>query len=126
MGAWHPFTGSGVASYARATNTRTVVLLLVAAAVVGAVFVWSLSMAWFPVVDRGIEALPPRAAIRSSRLLWPDLQTRRLAENPAMDWVVRPGTPSSNEVLGQSSDLRIELRASVLRVQGILGHVEFP
>ena len=126
MGAWHPFTGRGVAAFASASNTRTLLLLLLAAASVGGVFVWSLSNAWFPVIDRGIQALPPEAAIRSAKLLWGDARARRLAENATLDWVVRPKPPGPNDLLGQSSDLRIELRGQSLRFQGALGHLEFP
>ena len=126
MGAWQPFTGRGVAAFASASSTRTLLLLLASASAVGAVFVWSLSHAWFPVIDHGILSLPPDAAIRSSRLLWPDSTARRLAENPTLDWVVRPSPPSPDNLLGQSSDLRVELRPQSIRFHGALGHLEFP
>lgn len=126
MGAWHPFTGRGIAAFANASGARISVVLAVAASLVGAVVTWALSVAWFPVVERGIQSLPPSAGIRSSRLLWPDPQTRRLAEGPALDWVIRPVAPTGPDPLGQTSDLRVEFRSRSLRLQGSLGHLEFP
>lgn len=128
MGAWQPFTGGGIAAFANASTTRTILVQGIAAGLVGAVFVGGLSTAWFPVIERGIQALPSQAAIRSGTLHWPDWHARRLAENPALEWVVRPAPTraQAHDPLGQSSDLRIELRRSAFRVQGPLGHVEQP
>lgn len=126
MGAWQPFTGGGIAAFANASTARTILVQAITAGLVGAVFVGSLSTAWFPVIERGIQALPSQAAIRAGVLLWPDTQHRRLAENPALEWIVRPTPNPAPDPLGQSSDLRIELRRRAFRVQGPLGHVEQP
>ncbi|MEI6340318.1 MAG: hypothetical protein WCR07_00045 [Verrucomicrobiota bacterium] len=126
MGAWQPFTGGGIAAFARASTARTLVVQVLAACTVGAVVVWSVSTAWFPVIERGIHNLPTEAFIRRGTLTWPDARARRLAENPSLEWIVRPTALPIPDSLGQSSDLRVELRRGVLRVQGPLGHMEQP
>lgn len=126
MGAWQPFTGGGIAAFAHASTTRTLVVQATAAALVGAVFVGSITTAWFPVLERGMQSLPAQASIRASTLNWPDARARRLAENAALEWVVRPTSGPAPNALGQSSDIRLELQRHGFRIQGPLGHWDQP
>jgi len=126
VGAWQPFTGGGIASFASASASRILLFQIFAAAAIGGLFVWALRTAWVPVIEQGLTRLPESALLQSGQLAWPGTQPIRISENEHLDWIVTPAAASPLEPLGQSADLQIELRPRSLRIRGTLGHVEIP
>ena len=62
--AWQPFTPRGVAAFAHSSATRLLAVQLVVAALVALSVTWFLSVAWIPVIEEGIRALPETGEIR--------------------------------------------------------------
>jgi hypothetical protein len=61
---------------------------LIVAALVALSVIWFLSVAWFPVVDEGIRALPATGEVRRATLNWSGPARLRLAENARLAFVV--------------------------------------
>ncbi len=123
-GAWQPLTGGGIAKFSTASGVRTFVLQTLFSSLITLVLVWSLRQAWFPAVRAALPKLPNAGAeIREGKLVWPDTEAALLAERPQFSVSVNPtGTGDA----GRAGDLRVEFRPTVLRLEGLLGHQEFP
>lgn len=126
VGAWQPFTGDGLAAFGETSITRLVTFQIAAAVGIGVLIVGALGWTWAPVVERALPNLPESAPLQAGRLLWPESEARRLAENPWLAIVVRPGTKSTPDDPGQAADLQLELRPTGVRFEGIFGHVDRP
>lgn len=124
VGAWQPFTGSGLAAFADAPLGRVLAFQLVVAAGIGLLTVASLRLAWFPVLELAFPNLPESAPLLAGRLQWPDLAPRRLAENAWLGLVVEPTGVPGPDGLGQTADIQLQLRPVSIRVQGVFGHLE--
>ena len=78
--AWEPLTPRGVASFARASLGRLLVVQLVFGLLAAAAVVWFLSDGWFPTVREAIRQLPSDGSIHGGRLDWRGDSPRLLAE----------------------------------------------
>lgn len=86
--AWQPFTPRGVAAFGKASATRLLMVQLIVGGLVALSVIWFLSVAWFPVVDEGIRALPASGEVRRATLAWSGPPRVRLAENSRLAFVV--------------------------------------
>ena len=86
--AWQPFTPRGVAAFADATSLRLFLVQLLAAALVIISLLWSLRIAWIPVITEGIRHLPETGVIRRGELTFEAESPRRLAESARLGLVV--------------------------------------
>lgn len=68
--AWQPLTVSGVAAFAGGTLSRLLLAQLVVALLAGSAVIWFVHQAWFPVIDKAIDCLPPQGELRSGQLNW--------------------------------------------------------
>lgn len=124
LGAWQPFTGAGLGAFARTNGTRLLLFHLATAGLTAAAVIWSLQIAWVPVVREAVERLPDSGAeIRNGRLVWSGDPERLLSERPKLAIAVDAGEGPG---LGQSADLQIELHPASLHLRGILGHLRMP
>ena len=124
LGAWQPFTGPGLAAFARTNGTRLLLFHVAASLVTSAAVIWSLQLAWVPVIREAVERLPDSGAeIRNGRLLWSADPEQLLAERPKLAIAIDAGDGPG---LGQSADLQVELHPDSVHLRGILGHVTLP
>ncbi len=124
LGAWQPFTGAGLGAFARTNGTRLLLFHFAASILTAVAVMWSLQLAWVPVVREAIERLPDsEAEIRRGRLTWPGDPERLLAERPELALAVDAGEGPG---LGQSADLQVELHPDSTHLRGILGHLKVP
>jgi len=86
--AWQPFTPRGVAEFAKATPLRLFLVQLLVAALVVVSLLWSLRIAWIPVITEGIRQLPETGVVRRGELIFEGKSPQRLAENPRLALVV--------------------------------------
>lgn len=126
IGAWHPFTGHGVAAFAFTGFFRLFSFQMTAALGIAGVVVWALHQTWFPVIHRALPQLPEAAAISSGSLSWPGYQPQRLAQNPWLDIVVSPNPNLLSPALGQTADLQLEFLPTRFRIDGVLGQFSRP
>ena len=123
-GAWHPFTGGGIAAFADATARRVLLFMVVFAAATAGSFAWVLWTGWWPVFDQAAAAFPGDPAVLSAgRLAWPDAVPRILADSPQFGIAHRP---EDAEPAGRTADLQLELTRTHLRLAGIAGFVDLP
>lgn len=123
-GAWHPFTGAGIARFADASVWRTFTFLGIFAAATGLLTGWSLRITWCPVLERAAEAFPENgAALTNGTFVWPESQPRILADAPHLGVAARP---DATEAPGRIADLQLELTPKTLRLAGVAGFVEVP
>jgi hypothetical protein len=86
--AWQPFTPRGVAAFSHATSLRLTLVQLVVAALVVISLLWSVRVAWIPVITAAIQSLPDAGVIRRGELTFEGESPRRLAENSNLGLVV--------------------------------------
>jgi hypothetical protein len=123
LGAWQPFTGGGIAAFARDSVGRFLFFQGLMAVAFAAAMVWSVQIAWVPVVDVALTRLPEKAGIRHGRLEWPDQEAVTLADSPQLGFSVRP---QGEGEINRTADLQVELNPNGLRLGGILGYHEWP
>lgn len=124
VGAWQPFTGSGVASFARATLSRLLFFQVGFAVLGGLAAVLAVRLAWIPTVEDALLHLPDQAAqVRSGRLQWPGTNSVLLGERPQLAIGVMP---VGGATLGQGSDLQFDFRPDRFRLRGLLGFLDLP
>jgi hypothetical protein len=85
---WQPVTLRGVASFARASWSRLLVVQFVVALLAAAAVLWFLHHAWFTVIRQGINQMPAAGEIRNGLLHWGGESPRRLAENRFLALVI--------------------------------------
>ena len=116
--AWQPFTPRGVAAFAHATLTRTVLIQLAVAALVAFALLWFLRVAWSPVVTEAIQHLPEAGLIQRGELIFAGEPVERLAENKRLALVVDlAGTREA----GHIADLEILFEKKRVVLRGPLG-----
>jgi len=114
-------TGSGLAAFAQTGVGRLLLFQASFALAAALTLVWCLRVAWIPVIEKALAALPSSGAeIRTRRLLWPDSEAVLLASSPHLALAV---DPTSSSQLGQNGDVQVELRGIDLRFRGLLGQV---
>lgn len=121
IGAWQPFTGGGVAEFARTSLGRLVLVQVIFALGVAAAVLLSLQLAWVPAIKDALANLPSEGAeIRAGHLVWPEGKARLLSERRQLSIGIDPGETAT---LGQNSDVQIELRSTDWRFRGLMGYV---
>lgn len=116
-----PITFTGVAGFAVAPLSRLVVVELIVAVAAAICVMWFAASVWMPVITMAVSRLPDESLIRSGKLEWPPGAPGALAESPFLSL---HAAPQSGGEAGQEADLRLEFRATALRLQSILGYVD--
>ncbi len=116
--AWQPFTPRGVAAFADATSLRLTLVQLVVAALVIISLLWSVRIAWLPVITQSIQRLPEAGAIRRGELAFEGESPQRLAENARLGIVV--DMAGSGEA-GRVAEVEATFEKSRVVVRGPLG-----
>ena len=86
--AWEPVTPRGVASFARASYERLLVVQCLIALVIALLAVWVLGHGFFPTVSDAIQQLPGTGQIINGELKIPDSSPRLLAEGRYLALVI--------------------------------------
>jgi hypothetical protein len=86
--AWEPVTPRGVASFARASYERLLVVQCLIALVVALLAVWVLGQGFFPTVSDAIRQLPDTGQVIQGELQIPDASPRLLAEGRFLGFVI--------------------------------------
>jgi hypothetical protein len=84
--AWEPFTPRGVASFARASLGRLLVVESLFALLVAALVVWLLAGGFFPTVTGALRALPDSGGIDHGTLTLPNTTPHILAEGHFLEF----------------------------------------
>ena len=116
--AWQPFTPRGVAAFAHATLTRTVLVQLAVALLVAFSLLWFLRVAWSPVITEAIQHLPEAGLIQRGELIFTGESLERLAENKRLALVV---DLASTRQAGHIADLEILFEKNRVVLRGPLG-----
>jgi hypothetical protein len=121
--AWQPFTPRGVAAFANATSLRLLLVQILVAALVIISLLWSLRIAWIPVITEGIRHLPESGVIRRGELRFEAESPQRLAESPRLGLVVDViGTGEA----GRVAEVEATFEKSRVVVRGPLGNWSRP
>jgi len=119
--AWQPLTFGGVASYGHDWVGRLLFACLIVAVLTASVVLWTVSRAWFPVVEQAIGNLPAGAEIRSGKLTAPT--PVRLAENLFLSISLDP----IGEVTSPSlADIQIVFKSDHIRFRSLFGVFKVP
>jgi hypothetical protein len=121
--AWQPFTPRGVAAFADATPLRLLLVQLLVAALVIISLLWSLRIAWIPVITDGIRHLPETGVIRRGELTFEAESPQRLAENARLGLVV--DVAETGEA-GKIAEVEATFQKSRVVVRGPLGQWSRP
>src|SRR6266496_3834705 len=120
---WQPITFGGVASFARASFSRLLIVqFLVALLVAGSVSCF-LAVAWFPVAGKAITRLPEKGTIRRGQLDWTGPSPSALAEATFLSIAV---DVSNSQPTGQSADVQLELRRDGIKIRSLFGSLAIP
>jgi hypothetical protein len=118
--SWQPITFGGVASFARSSFGRLLVVQSILALVVaGSVSVF-LATAWFPVVEKAIARLPEKGIIRRGQLDWTGPSPCALAEATFLSITV---DVANSQTAGQSADVQMELHRDGLSIRSLFGYL---
>jgi len=120
---WQPITFGGVASFARASFGRLLIVQFTVALLVAGSASCFLAVAWFPVVGKAIARLPETATIRRGQLDWTGPSPCSLAEATFLSIVV---DVENSEPTGHSADVQWELHRKTFRISSLLGHLTIP
>ncbi|MDB6112041.1 MAG: hypothetical protein JWR69_3791 [Pedosphaera sp.] len=123
--AWEPLTPRGVAAFAGASLRRLLLVQFIIAVLAAAVVVWTLQVAWFPVVREAIRQLPVKGEIAAQQLVWTDATPVQLAGNHFLGLAV---DLNHGGELGREAQLQVEFGRKNVRVFSLLGYqiVEYP
>ena len=86
--AWEPVTPRGVASFARASYERLLVVQSILALLTALIVVWMLANEFFPTVDAAISRLPDTGQIIHGELDIRDTSPQLLAEGPFLAFII--------------------------------------
>jgi hypothetical protein len=86
--AWEPITPRGVASFARASYERLLVVQSILAFITALIVVWVLANGFFPTVGTAVSQLPDTGRIIRGELAVPDASPQLLAEGHFLAFVV--------------------------------------
>ncbi|MSU31407.1 MAG: hypothetical protein EXS25_01865 [Pedosphaera sp.] len=124
LGAWFPFTGSGVARFANAPIWRTLCVLALFASFTASSLVQALQTVAWPVLLRAAKSFPESSvSLSAGQLNWGSDTSQLLADSPQFG-IAFLGTNAPP--IGRTADLQIELTPNDLRFAGIAGSVRFP
>jgi hypothetical protein len=117
--AWQPFTPRGVAAFAQASALRLFLVQLVVATSLVIALLWSLRVAWVPVISEAIQHLPETGIIRGGELTLGGETPQRLAENPRLGVAV--DLNASGEA-GRVAEVEVTFERRQVVVRGPLGN----
>jgi hypothetical protein len=86
--AWETFTPRGVASFARVSYERLLLVQSIFALVTALIVVWMLANDFFPTVDAAISRLPETGQIINGELEVPDASPQLLAEGHYLAFII--------------------------------------
>jgi len=118
--SWQPITFGGVASFARASVGRLLIVQFIVALLVAGSAICFLAAAWFPVAQKAIARLPEKGGIRRGQLDWtgPSPCSLAAATFLSIDVDVENSQPA-----GQSADVQLELRRGGFNIRSMLGNL---
>ncbi len=119
--AWEPFTPAGVIAFGAASFGRLWFVQTLVAFGAAAALLWFLTTAWFPVVEQGIQQLPPAGTISRGLLEWSGMPELTLAENRFLSLTV---DLKHGGALRSYSHLQIEFGSHTLRVYLLAGYLD--
>ncbi len=121
--AWQPLTLRGVASFARASLGRLLLVQLIFASLCAGGVAWFLSTAWFPAIRQAIHQLPDTGNIRNQKLECPLEFAETLAENwPFLIFVL---DLEKQRNASQTSDVLVEFHKNNFQVCSLFGCLLF-
>ena len=124
LGAWFPFTGSGVARFANAPAWRALCVLALFTSFTASTLVQALQTVAWPVLLRAAKSFPESpVSLLGGQLHWGSDTSQLLADSPQFG-IAFLGTNAPP--IGRTADLQIELTPNDLRFAGIAGSVRFP
>jgi len=121
--AWQPLTFGGVASFARASLGRLLLVQTVFSLFTAGVVIWFLSSNWFPVAHQAIEQLPAGGQIRSGTLSLNSPIPVRLAENHFL--AISVDLHHHGEIRSPAH-VQWEFGERDLRLLSLLGYLDLP
>ena len=116
--SWQPITFGGVASFARASIGRLVIVQFIVALLVAGSVSCFMAVAWFPVVRMAIERLPEIGAIRRGQLDWSGPSPCLLAEASFLSITV---DVANSQPTGQSADVQLVLHEGGFKTKSLFG-----
>jgi hypothetical protein len=120
---WQPITFGGVASFARASIGRLLIVQFMVALLVGGSVSCFLAVAWFPVVEKAIAGLPEKGTIRRGQLEWTGPTPSLLAEATFLSIAVDLG---NSQPTGQSADVQVVLHRDGVHIRSLFGFLPIP
>jgi hypothetical protein len=117
---WQPITFGGVASFARASLGRLLIVQFIVALLLAGSASCFLAAAWFPVVQKAIARLPEKGTIRRGQLDWPGPSPCSLAEATFLSIVV---DVANSQPTGQSADVQVELHRGGFKIRSLFGNL---
>jgi hypothetical protein len=120
---WQPITFGGVASFARASIGRLLIVQFMVALLVGGSVSCFLAVAWFPVVEKAIAGLPEKGTIRRGQLEWTGPTPCLLAEATFLSIAV---DLENSQPTGQSADVQVVLHRDGVRLRSLFGSLPIP
>jgi len=121
--SWQPITLGGVASFARASIGRLVIVQFIVALLAAGSVSCFMAVAWFPVVGMAIERLPEKGAIRRGQLDWTGASPCLLAETSFLSVTV---DVANSQPTGQSADVQLEFHEGGFKIRSLFGSLTSP
>jgi len=119
--AWQPLTPKGIATLARATFGRVLVVQFVFALLAAAMVIWFLDRDWFPVITEAIKQMPENGEIHSGRLNWNGDSPTSVSENRFLALTV----DLKHEGQARSpAHVAVELGERDVKIFSLLGYLE--
>jgi len=115
-----PLTFGGVARFATERFGRLMLAQFLFAAGAASCMVALLALAYFPIIDQAIAALPNTGAILNGELQWPEGSRPVSAQNRVLGLAVEP----ADDVAGLAADLRVIVGRTKMRISGLTGYIE--
>jgi hypothetical protein len=118
-----PLTFGGVASFGRAPLRRLRAFQTITALLAAGFIGWFFEVAWVPVVQQTILALPNTGVIDDGFLRWPEANSVRMTGSTFL-WI--SVDPAGALERGEGADLQLEFRRRDLRFHSLLGFAALP
>jgi hypothetical protein len=118
-----PFTPRGVATFARASFGRLLLVQIIIALIAAASVAWFLDDSVFPVVKMAVQNLPAVGEIRSAKLNWHGDSPKLLAEGRFLAFDV---DLEHSGKINSPADVQIEFGKETIWSSALLGYSEIP
>ncbi len=116
--AWQPLTPGGVATIARESLGRLLLIELVVALLAVGATLGLIASDYFPIIDRAVRQLPTTGRIEHRQLIAPMVSPKTLAENSFLAFVV---DPSGSGRISAAADIRVYFHRQNFEVCSLLG-----